>query len=71
MYFVSFQKIVFFQKMGAASFRRGVPCQSEPGNQIKAAMGMGGDTESSYPGMYCKYVARLLNRVTRIHHRMQ
>ena len=25
--------------MGAASFRRSVPCQSEPGNQIKAAKG--------------------------------
>ena len=35
--FVCFQTIVFFQKMGAASFRRSVPWQSEPGNQIKAA----------------------------------
>ena len=35
---VSFQKIVFSKKMGAASFRRSVPWQSEPGNQIKAAL---------------------------------
>ena len=39
--FVSFQKIVFFQKKWVllpSVVGRGVPCQSEHGNQIKAAL---------------------------------